>query len=469
LGEPWCEEVMRQVRGWVGGLLMASFFVACGGGSTAGNGKSGTGGASGIGGPSRPGGTSGMSGSSGSGENACGQPCACASGVDGTWDCAENECACPTCSAFEPPDPPPFEACGGDPTGFWRLAPGRNDGQSFTVLLDAPSGDRVTCPGQLVEPAPPTQYFLALEPNGRAEGIAQMPDKDFQVSESCLAQVPANCNSLSNVYDCKRTDCGLCDCTLAGSSGSLEDASWSVEGAQLTIEGRGSFGRFSFCVKGDTLTYSADGGEPLVLERVYRTGEPRLCAERSPADCAKGDNQTCQLGECVGTGSCTEAAPGEAACSKFQDCTWKPDTCHGTVSTACTLSDLVEGAPGCAFAETQPSCVGTPWKCEDQPNCAAKGCLIGPSCLGGEQTCEWDDEGVEGCECDESEFELECSGTFDCSTIKNAATCEDSGVDQGLLEACRWSKTACVATATPCKDLSLTECETTIGCHLEAQ
>jgi hypothetical protein len=440
---------MRGLSAWLGGLLVLGLFVGC---SDSGSGTS-------------PMAHGGSSGSSGSGPvKVCDYGCTCDNGLQGTWDCDLDACSCAACPAFAPPEPEPFEACGGDPTGLWRPAAGKNDRRGFDLSLTSPAGNVIQCRGQLSDQMPPRQYLLELKGSGQAALLADIPAQKFQIAESCLAGASASCGSLQG-FGCERTTCGLCECTNPAAAAALEDLTWSVAEDELVLTGEDFAEQIPFCVKDDTLTYLADGAsDPLTFERIYRTGEPQLCAERRPADCTKGDRQTCQLGQCVGTGSCSEAGAGAAACAKFQNCAWEPDSCYGNVYVYCSLSDLVDGAPGCALAETPPRCVGRPWACEDQPGCAAKGCLIGPACIGGQHKCEYDDEGVEGCVCD-----LTCTGTLNCATIKDAATCKDSGQDQGLIEACRWSTTACVATATPCEDLSINECDTTIGCHLEAQ
>lgn len=442
---------MRALIGSLGGLLLLGFFIGCGDSS------SGTG-------TMMPGGSSGSSGSgsSGSGPQACGgYTCKCENGLQGSWDCQLDACNCAACPAFAPPEPQPFAACGGDPTGLWRRATGKS-GRAFDLSLTSPAGSVVECRGQLPDPPAPGQQLLELKGSGLAAVLAEIPAQKFQIAESCLRQASATCDSLQG-FGCEWRTCGLCQCTNPAASIAEEDLTWSVAENELVLTKERDVQRVRFCVQDDTLTYLPEGvTNPLTFERIYRTGEPPLCAERSPVDCMKGDNQTCKLGQCVGTGSCQEAA-GEAACAKFQDCAWEPDSCYGTVNVHCSLADLVNEAPGCALAETPPQCVGTPWACENQPACAAKGCLIGPACIGGERKCEYDDKGIEGCVCD-----LSCTGTLHCSTIKDAATCVNSGQDQGAIEACRWSTTACVATATPCQELSINECETTIGCYLQA-
>jgi hypothetical protein len=360
-------------------------------------------------------------------------------------------------------EPAPFEPCGGDPTGFWRLSD--YDAGRFDLTLTGALGNvELTCPGQYPEPFRPTQTLLELKANGEAAFHTDFPSYRFQVIESCLNGVKANCSSLQRDFGCEATSCGVCECTGAADALTQEELTWSAEGNELRIVGERFGETVSFCVKDGKLSYRAEGGTNLAtFERLYRTGEPQLCADRTPEDCTKGDNNSCVLGQCVGTGSCSEAG-NAATCAKFQDCQWDASSCYGQVYVHCQLADFLAGTPGCALSEAPPTCKGTPWICEEQPGCAAKGCLFAAACTGGEQTCEYDDEDIEGCVCD-----LSCTGTLNCATIKDAATCNASGEDKGLQDACEWSTTACVATASPCEELTIDECETTIGCALQPQ
>jgi hypothetical protein len=444
------------MRTWCGigsVLLVSGFFVGCGDDPVNPAPEGGAGETSG--------GTSGKTSGGTSGISSCGYTCTCENGLIGKVDCETNACTCAECPNFAPPEPVPFEACGGDPTGFWRLSD--YDQGAFELSLTSVLGQLVMCRGQFPEPVRPTHFLLELKANGEASLQAEIDSHQFEIAKSCLSGAQADCNSLVD-YDCEETDCGLCECTNPGSAETIEQLTWSAKEGELSLVGEDFSVTLPFCVDNGKLSYRAKGASNLVsLERIYRTGEPQLCADRRPEDCTTGDHDTCALGQCVGTGSCSEAADA-ATCAKFQGCAWDASSCHGLVFVHCMLTDYINGTPGCALSESPPTCKGTPWSCEQQPGCEAKGCLFGAACTGGQQPCEYDDHGIEGCSCD-----LSCTGTLNCSSVKTAAACTDAGQDRGLTEACEWSTTACVATAAPCEKLTLDECETTIGCVLQTE
>lgn len=393
-----------------------------------------------------------------SGMKICDYGCTCTNGLSGKFDCDTNQCDCAACPAFDPPEPAPFEACGGDPTGVWRLA-GYEQGP-FVLSVTSTNGAVTTCQGQTTQPSKPNDFLLELKASGDAALHYDLPSQSFEVVESCVAGLGLSCSSLT-AFDCTRRECGLCECTSGARAGDVGELTWSKDGGKLTLIGEQA-SNLDFCVKGDTMTYrAAPAADISTLERLYRAGQPVVCAERGPDDCAKGG--TCKLGQCVGTGSCNEAAT-EATCAKFQDCHWDAASCYGNVDFHCSLTDYVNAIPGCVLSKTPPKCVGTPLKCEVQPGCEAAGCLIGPACRGGKHDCFVDDKAVPGCVCD-----IGCTGTFDCADLTTPTSCQEAGYPEGAFDPCKWSTTACVATATPCEELSLNQCETTLGCVLEAQ
>src|SRR6478609_10127447 len=92
--------------------------------------------------------------------------CRCVNGLTGTFDCARKECSCAACPDFAPPEPGPFEACGGEPTGLWRLS-GATQGR-FELSITNGSGLVTTCYGQYPEPAGSREFLLELQANGSA-------------------------------------------------------------------------------------------------------------------------------------------------------------------------------------------------------------------------------------------------------------------------------------------------------------
>lgn len=382
---------------------------------------------------------------------ACDYACTCESGLTGSFDCSVHACSCSGCPSFAPPEPAPFQACGGDPTGFWQLS--SYDPGPFQLAITN-QGLATTCSGQFPTLADGQELLLELKADGAAAIHNVNPSADVEFASSCLSNAGARCSALP--YDCKELACGLCHCTLPASSADVDQLTWSVSGNSIDLLGDRMSDQLPFCVAGDTLSYQPKGSKSvLTLERVYRTGEPQLCAERSAADC----DGSCTLGQCVGTGTCSEGLTA-ATCAKYQNCAWDAQSCHGNVGYRCTVADYVAGLPGCVLSATAPQCVGTPLPCDTQPGCAAKGCLIGSACVGGDHDC-FIDPGVEGCDCPSSS--ILCTGSFNCADVPQNH-CADAG---GTLK-CQWSTKACVETPTACAELSLDECESTAGCVLQA-
>jgi hypothetical protein len=186
---------------------------------------------------------------------------------------------------------------------------------------------------------------------------------------------------------------------------------------------------------------------------VYFTGRPTPCADRALAECGVG---SCHVGQCSGPGSCDEVTDS-VTCAKDPDCQWDATQCYGDAPAHCTFRDHIDHTLGCELSNEVPSCTGTPLPCAAQPGCVAKGCVVGAACTGGEQTCLLD-EGIEGCTCTSS---TKCSGTFDCADL-GPSVCESATGD------CTWSTKACIATASPCEELTISQCESTAGCYLQA-
>jgi hypothetical protein len=360
------------------------------------------------------------------------------------------ECSCAGCPDFAPPEPP-FQACGGDPKGFWRLSSFEEHRFDLSIF----DGLKVAiCPGQIAAPKAGREFLLELKADNTGAAHTAVPVQEVDFASSCLGST--SCEALP--YECSPGECGLCRCTIPASGDDVEELTWRAEATQLFLAGEDPV---PFCVKDDTLSYQPPGSKNVVsFERLYRAGAPQLCADRILASCAVGD--TCTLGACVGTGSCNEAAAQTAAgCAKFQDCAWNANLCWGNVEATCTLRDYAEGVPGCALSEKPTLCGGTPSPCKVQPSCAAPGCLFGPACRGGVFECyPLEPDGVVGCDCSSGA----CTGTFDCAD-QSQTYCERA-LANGTAFGCTWESKACVATATPCEELSPDQCETTLGCYL---
>ena len=394
-------------------------------------------------------------GSSSTGVPACSanQGCTCSNGLQGVFNCDTMQCDCDSCPAFTPGSEAPFTACGGDATGFWRLS--KEDVASFALRLTDSSGATVqTCLGQVVSQAADSTFLLEVNQDGSAGLYTGTSQRVVNFAESCLL----GCET-SNGITCQAQACGLCNCTVAPATDGGEAFTWTANAGTLSLTNSNlDVETLPYCVAGDTLvSQPAEGNARITLQRAYRTGVPQACAERTPANCAIGGG--CVLGQCSGSGTCTEGFD-QPSCEKYQGCSWESTTCSGEVGERCTISDYGQGTPGCVLSDKPATCSGTAKACVDQKDCAAKGCLIGSACVGGMKAC-FIDSGVPGCTCN---LDGICTGTFDCANVS-----EDHCGSAGLEGSCHWDTMACVATPTPCEQLSVTDCETTAGCVLTAQ
>ncbi|MES1189360.1 MAG: hypothetical protein ABUL60_36425 [Myxococcales bacterium] len=350
-------------------------------------------------------------------------------------------------------------ACNGDPTGVWRLS--SREESRFEFFFDYPTGGIApACVGQNTRTDQTHDFLLELlpgvnpaEPGGNAALHYSSTETEVDFTSDCLQKGHDTCASVTDL-ECEDLDCGLCRCKILARD-TVVDLSWSVDKGALTLTNtQGGSQTFSFCATKDQLDLqSSTRALHLVLERMYRAGRPSPCTERTLTDCGQA---YCHVGECVGTDSCSNATDS-VTCAKYPDCEWDATACSGTVPPRCTFRDYVDHTPGCELSEKAPHCGGAPLACSAQPNCVAKGCLRGSACTGGEQACVLD-EGIDGCTCTSS---TNCSGTFDCADLEQSQ-CESVTGD------CKWSTSACIATATPCEQLANSECDLTAGCFLQA-
>jgi hypothetical protein len=423
-------------------LLTAVFLVvtsACGGGSS---------GAKTTGAAGSP-----MTGGSGGGDAPYCPPnagCNCESGLQGHVNCDTMQCDCSSCPAFNPKARAAFDACGGDPTGVWRLT--KTDSGSFLLgIQNSPKATLVTCPAELVSEKSAQTMLLQLAKDGSAAIALSAPERVIHVLNSCAI----DCQSI-NGASCTVGECGICTCTVRESSTFNEDLAWAHSGGKLTLAGPETQDEVSYCVKGDVLEYQpASGSALLTLQRVHPTGVPEPCAKRPACD-----SPTCELGECTGTGFCADGLD-QASCEKIQNCSWDQTSCHGTVPERCAFGDYSGGTPGCLLSDTAPKCTGLALECRDQPECAAKGCSFGAACDGARSNPCFVDSGVKGCTCNSNGS---CDGTFDCRDVS-----QDHCNSAGLTGSCRYNTMGCVATPVACEALTADECESTAGCVLSSQ
>lgn len=377
--------------------------------------------------------------------------CTCKNGLVGMTSCETQTCDCSACPEFTPGADLELATCAGDPTGVWRLA--QREESRFEFHFDYPDGGLSSaCSGQNTRKDQTHDWLLQLRADGHATLQYTSPETEVDFKKDCLDGDHATCASVTDPK-CEDLDCELCRCKIPSQSAVL-DLAWAVDKSVLTLSSNAVNETFSLCATSDQLhLQTSSRGLQLDFERVYFTGRPTPCAERSPVECGQG---SCRSGACVGTGSCDEGTDS-VTCAQYADCEWDATACSGSAPPRCAFRDYVDHTLGCEMSDEAPHCAGTPLPCAAQPSCLAKGCLVGSACTGGEQTCTLD-EGVPGCTCTSS---THCSGTFDCADL-NESRC------QTVTGSCTWNTQACIATATPCAQLTASQCELTAGCFFQS-
>ena len=303
------------------------------------------------------GGTSGAGGTSG-GEM---MECICSDGLTGECRCATSSCNacaspcnCDGCAPFETPTLPPFEACGGEPFGYWHTTVFPPEPY---LVLGAAFKTTWSCPANPSTLPAPFDFRIHIGDGGVLKIIFWSGLSTATALRSCLADgsdLPCNLAPSTNpdltgfdpeAYSCVETGCGICECVFRFNGARDEDGEWSRATTPvntLWFEANGNSSSFEYCVRGDTLelrrTYSDIRYR---LDRVVPSGVPTPCSSRAP-DC-----YGCTPGICVGTGTCTGAA-AESECTNRIGCTWDPTQCSGEAGDTC-LFESYDAVPGCTF------------------------------------------------------------------------------------------------------------------------
>jgi hypothetical protein len=427
-------------------LGLTGVVVACGSGSDAAEDET----------LQRPGGAGSQGGTAGTtGTAECvSTSCECPNGLTSVTECPSEECSCDACPEFDPRSTlPAFEACGGEPFGIWQAT--KTEINNFDFHLTNGSGVTSTCHGQ-TDTTAEVEFIVEFDDGGVGRIHYEFPELVASFSDACIQEGLGTSCEYIDEHECELLDCGLCRCTFAGRYFD-EEITWSRDGSRLTFVTSDTMDTMDYCVDGGALVQSSeDGNLRYTMQKVYLSGVPTSCAERTAETCNVAG---CSLGECAGTGNCGEAY-SESSCMQFQDCSWDPDVCKGTANPTCSMADHAGEVPGCQILTGNPTCTGAPEPCDGQQGCAAEGCSVSTGCIGGEHACFAGDDEVPGCTCNAY---AECEGTFKCSEIADDLDC----VSSGLSGSCAWSSSACVGIPTDCAELSADQCQDTEGCMLQ--
>lgn len=273
------------------------------------------------------GGSSETGGTGGTNPEPCvNSSCTCMDGRVGEVPCTRDEanrcscaleCDCSACPAFEVDEPPPFDACGGEPVGVWRGLVFAAQGFHLSSLGEA-GGE---CPVDFTMASPSVEFLLRFDDSADLEIYRSAFSVSGNLLDSCVREVfqGVGCNGLEVANDgsCSLQDCGICSCTLP----LLELAgggTWVASAGTLLISlNSGARGTWDHCVQSDRLVLREASGVRFELERIQVMGTPAPCAERSSETCATS----------VG-------------------CTWDGSECSGAVAATCSLRDYGR-VPGC--------------------------------------------------------------------------------------------------------------------------
>ncbi len=263
------------------GLLAAA---GCGNSEAGGDETSPSGGAAGSGGASGGAGTGAAPASGGASGDA---------GTGGT-----------TCPKLEADPRQTIVACGGDPTGTWRLRSMDATGMFMSLRLSTPEGVESTeCDTDLAAQTEVFDFLMNFEEGGYLETYVGVFQISLLTSNACFRDgVGASCDDVLVAGQCRSDSCDVCKCDLGNQTPGLGGGEWST--ADGTVLVNGSEG-YDYCVVGDTLTLLNQSGVRFTLTRFQTTAAPTPCAARTSENCLRGTGCARTGNACVGTAPAT--------------------------------------------------------------------------------------------------------------------------------------------------------------------
>lgn len=396
-------------------------------------------------------------------------PCECDRSRQGKTTCDGDveTCVCKECPPFELTDAPAIEACSGQPFGTWRLTHAEWGRLDLVVFAASATSQRAADSCEAMVTAAQDEVplsLMSLFEGGKADYYSVEPRVKLAYEDGCVTRNATRyfCGSeeWAGLGTCK-AECGVCNCESSFPSSEATGrqlTTWERTEETLVVAPLGQMMRFSYCA-GETLLELSSPAAHLVFERVYPLGPPTPCAERSGDTCVSARGE-CRRGACTGGPSCAGAAT-EGACLTTTGCEWDADTCFGNAETSCRLEELGV-VPGCDLTAGSAVCEGEPTACGERTlaDCMG-GCNVADTgrCAGGTLQCDQFDYCVDQCQDD-------CRGEVSCSAF-DELNC-DSTNDSYDGVACTWEQLFCDGEATPCVELSPSECTTIPGCRLTA-
>jgi hypothetical protein len=394
-----------------------------------------------------------------------GQECICNDGRVGQMLCAEEagSCDCKGCPEAPAAGVLEFDACGGEPFGFWRLKQTLHEGLEIPVYFDETTllG---TCPGAITQLDQDIEYRLELQDGGVLNMAGASTPMSFNMLGACLEELTGLPGDDSG--NCRR-ECGVYQCDVPSEPypETTDLGSWTRTETTLDMS---FLGEAQYCVDEGELRLRFENGIVQVLERVFPFNAPSACEERAPESCTGG----CRLGQCAGDAGCEDARE-EANCTNRQGCDWLADACVGTPRD-CGLGEY-EVIPGCELLDAQPVCSGEREACDDTTleNCNvgdAPGCQVEAGCVGGAVDCGVLTgacsmcDGVDGCStC--AEGSSACLGSSTCAEQLSQYSCERATTLE--MGQCDWVEALCRGEAVACAEVPAEICDSVAGCALQ--
>ncbi len=227
---------MNNKLGFLVGLSVVAFAVACGGSSETvapADAGSGDGAASGDG---SGGGDSGTSDTGSSVDKDAGAPPII------------NVDFKPTCSAFTP--------CGGDPTGIWHYTTGCIDDATFDKVKQAcPTATFTNTSATIAGSLTFSSGNVVRDTSTHFKATANIPQQCASLAGGC-AGVQAALGGAYPSTKCVDAAAGACTCTVDETTPAKQTDTYTVAGNVITT---GSNLKYDFCVTGTKLEHKANG------------------------------------------------------------------------------------------------------------------------------------------------------------------------------------------------------------------
>jgi hypothetical protein len=198
-----------------------------------------------------------------------------------------------------------LDACGGDPTGMWRLT--NMDATGMFMSLSLSTGpdtvETTECDTDLAGQTDTFDFLMSFAEGGVLETYVGVFQVSLLVDNVCFRDgAGVSCDDVVVAGQCRSDTCDICKCDLGNQTAGPGGGMWS--GMDGTLFVNGSEG-YDYCVAGSTLTLLNQSGVRFTFEPFENTGQPVPCAERTSATCLRGTGCARSGDSCLGTAPAT--------------------------------------------------------------------------------------------------------------------------------------------------------------------